>query len=345
MTKYALVTGANGQDGSYLMELLLEKEYIVYGTIRRSSYFNTARIEHLRNLVKLVYCDVTDQSNLVSIITGIKSKMDPEDSLEIYNLAAQSHVAVSFEMPNYTTQTDAVGTLNILEAIRITDMISQTKFYQASTSEMFGKVQEIPQSENTPFYPRSPYGVAKLYAHWITKNYRESYGLFACSGILFNHSSPRRGENFILRKISLGIAKIKNGTSDCIYLGNLDAKRDIGHSKDFVRGMWMMLQQSSPYDYVLATGTQYTIREFVEMAFSVIGITIKWQGSGLSETGYNADSGEVLVKVSEKYYRPCEVESLLGCPDKANGILHWTPEIDIQSLITEMVNNDLCTLN
>lgn len=339
--KFALITGANGMDGSYLMEFLLTKNYIIYGIIRRSSLFNTKRIDHLRNKINLVYGDMTDAVNLAKILSTIKSKMTKGDILEIYNLAAQSHVAVSFEIPQYTANTDAIGVLNILEAIRSNNLESCVKFYQASTSEMYGKVQEIPQTETTPFYPRSPYGVAKLYGHWITKNYRESYDMFTCSGILFNHSSERRGENFILRKISLGIANIIKGKEECLYLGNLNAKRDIGSSKDYVKGMWLMLQQDKPDDYVLATGIQYSIREFVEIAFKVVNINIKWRGTGLNEEGYDEITGKVYVKINEKYYRPCEVDTLLGNPSKAIKNLGWKLETTTEELIKKMVLNDL----
>jgi GDPmannose 4,6-dehydratase len=339
--KFALITGANGMDGSYLMEFLLTKNYIIYGLIRRSSYFNTKRIDHLRNEINLVYGDMTDAVNMANILSKIKLQMKDDDILEIYNLAAQSHVAVSFEVPQYTANTDAIGVLNILEAIRSNNLETRVKFYQASTSEMYGKVQEIPQTETTPFYPRSPYGVAKLYGHWITKNYRESYGMFACSGILFNHTSPRRGENFILRKISLGIGKILRNEEQYLYLGNLDTKRDIGSSKDYVKGMWMMLQQDVPDDYVLATGKQYSIREFVKMAFAVVNVNIKWRGHGLGEEGYDEETGRVYVKINEKYYRPCEVDTLLGNPQKALDILNWKPETTITQIITEMITNDI----
>ncbi len=284
---------------------------------------------------------MTDAVNMANILSSIKQVMVKNDILEIYNLAAQSHVAVSFEVPQYTANTDAIGVLNILEGIRSNNMENCVRFYQASTSEMFGKVQEIPQTENTPFYPRSPYGVAKLYGHWITKNYRESYNMFACSGILFNHCHERRGENFILRKISLGIGKILRGEEKYLFLGNLNAKRDIGSSKDYVKGMWMMLQQDKPDDYVLATGVQYSIREFVEMAFNVVNINIQWRGNGINEEGYDKNTGKVYIKVSEKYFRPCEVETLLGDPTKAKTILGWTPDTTVKQLITEMVHNDL----
>jgi GDPmannose 4,6-dehydratase len=330
-------------DGSFLTEFLLNKDYIVYGIIRRSSLFNLSRLDNYRknkNLI-LMYGDVTDSSNLCSILFKIKKDMIEDEILEIYNLAAQSHVKVSFEVPEYTAKTSGFGTLNFLEAIRNNDMQECSKFYQASTSEMFGEVQEIPQKETTPFYPKSPYAVAKLYAHWITKNYRESYNMFACSGILFNHSSKRRGENFILRKISLGVAKIVKEKEDCLYLGNINSKRDIGHSRDYVRGMWLMLQQNKPDDYILSTNKQYSIREFVEMAFLIVDINIKWRGRGLEEVGYNKEDGKVLVRISEKYFRPAEVDTLLGDYTKAKSELKWEPKISVKELINEMVNNDL----
>lgn len=338
--KNALIIGANGMDGSHLIEFLLEKKYNIYGIIRRSSLFNTSRIEHILKDIHLLYGDVTDVINITNILKTIKEKIGNE-RLEIYNLAAQSHVAVSFELPQYTANVDATGVLNILEAVRLNSMEEQVRFYQASTSEMFGMVQEIPQTENTPFYPRSPYAVAKLYGHWITKNYRESYNMHTSSGILFNHSGPRRGENFILRKISLGIKKILNGDEEFLYLGNLDSKRDIGHSKDYCRGMWLMLQQDIPDDYVLATGKQYSIREFVEKSFKVINIPIDWRGSGLNEEGFDPNTGRVYIKISEKYFRPAEVDTLLGDASKAKSILNWEPEISIDELIHEIVNNDL----
>ena len=330
-------------DGSYLAELLLAKNYIVFGIIRRSSLFNLSRLDGIRSNqnLTLMYGDITDSSNLNSILSKIKNQMNENEILEIYNLAAQSHVKVSFEVPEYTAQTSGFGTLNFLEAIKSNNMIKCSKFYQASTSEMFGKVQETPQKETTPFYPRSPYAVAKLYAHWITKNYRESYNMFACSGILFNHSSVRRGENFILRKISLGVAKIVKEKDSCIYLGNLNSKRDIGHSRDYVRGMWLMLQQDKPEDYILATNSQYSIREFVEMAFDVVHIDIKWRGEGLEEVGYHEKDGKILVRISEKYFRPAEVETLLGDYSKAKTNLKWEPKTNIKKLIHEMVHHDL----
>ena len=343
MVRYALITGISGQDGSYLAELLLDKDYKVFGIIRRTSLFNLGRLDNVRKNqnLKLMYGDLTDSSNLNKIVSDIKNEMSDGEILEVYNLGAQSHVKVSFEVPEYTAQTSGFGTLNVLEAIRINKMEKRSKFYQASTSEMFGKVQEVPQKETTPFYPRSPYAVAKLYSHWITKNYRESYDMFACSGILFNHSSPRRGENFILRKISMGVAKIFKGTEECLYLGNLNAKRDIGYAKDFVYGMWLMLQQDKPDDFVLATNKQYTIRQFVEYAFEVIGIQIDWIGSGLNEVGVSKSNGDILVRVSKKYFRPAEVDTLLGDYTKAKEILGWEPKVFIKELITKMVNSDL----
>jgi GDPmannose 4,6-dehydratase len=341
--RYAYITGVNGQDGSYLSELLLEKDYVVIGMIRRSSLFNTSRIDHLNSNknFSLVYGDLTDASNILHCLQNIKKVMTPDDTLEIYNLAAQSHVQVSFEMPVYTAQTDAIGFLNVLEAVRILDLIPQTKVYQASTSEMFGKVQEVPQKETTPFYPRSPYGCAKLYAHFIAKNYRESYNMFISSSILFNHTSPRRGETFILRKITLGISKILSGKIEVLEIGNLNALRDIGHAKDYTRGMWMILQHHTPEDFVLATGEQYTIREFITKAFKIVGIDIVWEGSGLDEVGFDADTDKILVRVNPRYFRPCEVDSLLGDCTKAKTSLNWKPEYTIDSILTEMLSNDM----
>ena len=339
--KYALITGCNGMDGSYLCEYLLTMNYVIHGTIRRSSLFNTARLNQILDKINLHYADITDLSCLIMILDKIKKSMDTDSILEIYNLAAQSHVQISFELPIYTTNTDAIGTLNILEAIRLSSIKENIRFYQASTSEMFGEVQTVPQTELTPFYPRSPYGVAKLYGYWIVKNYRESYNLHVSSGILFNHSSPRRGENFILRKISLGIAKILNNTEKYIYLGNLNSKRDIGHAKDFVRGMHLILQQDISDDYVLATGIQYTIKEFVEKAFKVVNINIKWKGEGINEVGYDQDdTNKIYIKINPKYFRPCEVHTLLGDYSKANNKFQWTPEITIDELIKEMVLSD-----
>lgn len=339
--KKALITGITGQDGSYLAELLLEKGYEVHGLRRRSSSFNTSRIDHFlkdrheRNArVFLHFGDVTDSSNMIRLI----SEIQPD---EIYNLAAQSHVLISFQIPQHTALTDGVGTLVILDAIRFLNLKEKTRFYQASTSEMFGKVQEIPQTENTPFYPRSPYGAAKLYAHWITINYREAYGLFACSGILFNHESPRRGENFVTRKITRAIAKIKYGLQDKIYLGNLDAKRDWGYAKDYVEAMWLMLQQDKPEDFVISTGATYSVREFVEAAFKQVGIDIGWRGVGLDEEGIDKNTGKVLVVIDPRYFRPTEVEYLLGDSSKASKVLGWKPKTSFQELVKLMIDHDL----
>ena len=346
MTKIALITGITGQDGSYLADLLLEKNYIVWGIIRRASSFNTKRIDHLRfnkeiaNKFILKYGDMTDSSCLLNILFQIKQQYSDLERLEIYNLAAQSHVKVSFEMPDYTAQTDGLGTLRLLEAIRSSGYMDKIRFYQASTSEMFGKVQQVPQTELTPFYPRSPYGAAKLYAHWITKNYRESYDMFACSGILFNHESPRRAENFVTRKITISLGKIINGEIDKLVLGNLDAKRDWGHAKDYVYGMYLMLQQDKPDDFVLATNKMYSVRQFVEKAFGLKGFQIKWKGEGIDEIGYDSITGRELIFVSEKYYRPAEVDELLGDATKAKTILGWQPNIELDELVKEMVSND-----
>ena len=330
--KIALITGITGQDGSYLAELLLQKDYIVHGIKRRSSSINTDRVDHLfenNKNFKLHYGDLTDSTNLIRLLQSI----EPD---EIYNLGAQSHVKVSFETPEYTANSDAIGTLRILEAIRILGMEEKVRFYQASTSEMFGKVQEIPQKETTPFYPRSPYGVAKLYAHWITKNYREAYGLHASSGILFNHESPRRGETFVTRKITRGLSQISVGLKSCLYLGNLDAKRDWGHAKDYVRAMWLMLQQDEPDDYVIATGEQYSVREFVNKAAPFFGINVIWEGEGLDEVGLDKMTKRPVIRVSDKYFRPTEVESLLGDATKAKEKLGWEPEITFNELIEDM---------
>lgn len=346
MTKVALITGITGQDGSYLSELLLEKGYIVWGIIRRASTFNTKRIDHLvfdktlEDKFILKYGDMTDTSCMVSILSQIKENYKSLVRLEVYNLAAQSHVQVSFETPEYTAETDAIGVLKMLEAIKSSGYTDKIKFYQASTSEMFGKVQEVPQKETTPFYPRSPYGVAKLYAHWITKNYRESYGMFACSGILFNHESPRRAENFVTRKITIELGRICRGESNRLVLGNLDAKRDWGHAKDYVEGMYTMLQQDTPDDYVLATNEMKTVREFVEKAFFLKGFDIKWKGKGLNEIGYDSVTERDLIFVSKDYYRPCEVDELLGDPSKAKKELNWESTVGFDELVEEMVNND-----
>ncbi|MDJ0940759.1 MAG: GDP-mannose 4,6-dehydratase [Woeseiaceae bacterium] len=339
--KRALISGVTGQDGAYLAELLLDKGYEVHGIKRRSSLFNTDRIDHLyadphesdRRFI-LHYGDLTDSTNLIRIVQEVQ----PD---EIYNLAAQSHVAVSFETAEYTGNADALGTLRLLEAIRICGLADRCRFYQASTSEMYGKVVETPQKETTPFYPRSPYGAAKVYAHWVTVNYREAYGMFACSGILFNHESPLRGETFVTRKITRGLARIEAGLEDCLYLGNIDALRDWGHAKDFVRAQWMMLQQPEPDDYVIATGVQYSVREFLGFAADAIGMPLEWSGSGVDETATDTRSGKVVVRIDPRYYRPTEVESLLGDPSKAKSKLGWEPEIDLQELVTEMVQNDL----
>ena len=338
--KKALITGITGQDGAYLAEFLLEKGYEVHGLKRRTSLFNTDRIDHLyqdphekgRRFV-LHYGDMTDSSSLVRIIQLVQ----PD---EIYNLAAQSHVAVSFEEPEYTANSDALGTLRVLEAIRILGLEKKTRFYQASTSELFGKVQEIPQKETTPFYPRSPYAVAKLYAYWITVNYREAYGMYACNGILFNHESPVRGETFVTRKITRALARIKLGLQDCLFLGNMDAKRDWGHAKDYVEMQWLMLQQDQPEDFVIATGVQYSVRDFVDAAAQELGMVINWKGEGVAEKGYDKD-GKCIVAVDPRYFRPTEVETLLGDPSKAKNKLGWTPKIGFKQLVAEMVREDL----
>jgi GDPmannose 4,6-dehydratase len=344
--KTALITGINGQDGSYLAELLLEKGYQVHGIIRRSSTFNTARIEHLyieslikdlhsKQKIKLHYGDMTDSTNLIRLIQQIK----PD---EIYNLAAQSHVKVSFELPEYTAETDGIGTLRLLEAIRICGLEQKTKIYQASTSELYGKVQEIPQTETTPFYPRSPYGVAKIYAFWITKNYRESYNIFAVNGILFNHESERRGETFVTRKITLAAARIKHGLQEKLYLGNLNSLRDWGYAKDYVECMWLMLQQEVPEDYVIATGEQHSVREFCELAFNEVGISIVWDGNNENEKGICKETGRILIEVDPNYYRPAEVETLLGDPSKAKNQLGWNPtRTSFEELVKIMVQHDL----
>ncbi len=344
----ALITGITGQDGAYLAEFLLNKGYEVHGIKRRASLFNTDRIDHLyqdphekhRRFV-LHYGDMTDSSSLIRIIQQVQ----PD---EIYNLAAQSHVAVSFEEPEYTANSDALGTLRVLEAIRILGLEKKARFYQASTSELFGKVQEIPQKETTPFYPRSPYAAAKLYAYWITVNYREAYGMYACNGILFNHESPIRGETFVTRKITRALARIHLGLQECLFLGNLDAKRDWGHAKDYVEMQWLMLQQQEPEDFVIATGEQYSVRDFVNAAANELGIRIKWQGKGVEEQGVvalskgsKASAGQVIVRVDSRYFRPTEVETLLGDPSKAKAKLGWTPKITFSELVEEMVREDL----
>jgi len=339
--RIALITGIGGQDGSYLVELLLKKNYKVYGTIRRASNLNTERIEHILHKLTLFYTDVTDTSSIASILSRIEHANRSLERLEIYNLAAQSHVQVSFDMPLYTTQTNLVGVLNILEAIKNSSIKDKIRIYQASTSEMFGAVLEVPQNEKTPFNPQSPYGTAKLAAHYFVKNYRESYGLFAVSGILFNHESPRRAFNFVTRKITLGLSKILKGSTDILTLGNLDAYRDWGHSRDFVRGMWLMLQQNEkPEDFVLSTNRMYSVRDFVEIAFALRGFDIKWKYSGIDEIGFDCKTGRKLICVDEKYYRPNEVEQLLGDSKKARTKLKWKPEISFNELVREMVEHD-----
>jgi GDPmannose 4,6-dehydratase len=338
--KKAIITGITGQDGSYLAELLLEKGYEVHGLRRRSSSFNTMRIDHLYQDAHLAnvrlllhYSDMTDSSSLTRIIQEVQ----PD---EIYNLAAQSHVAISFEEPEYTANSDALGALRVLEAIRLLGLGSKTKYYQASTSELYGLVQETPQRETTPFYPRSPYAVAKLYAYWIAVNYREAYGIYACNGILFNHESPRRGETFVTRKITRALCRIKMGVQDCLYLGNLDAKRDWGHARDYVEMQWMMLQQEVPEDFVIATGIQYSVREFIERAANILGITIHWSGDGLDEKGYD-QNGKLIIEVDPRYFRPTEVETLLGDASKAREKLGWSAKISFTDLIDEMVSEDM----
>ena len=340
MSKTALITGVTGQDGSYLAEFLLEKGYEVHGIKRRASSFNTDRIDHLYEdphdpdpRFHLHYGDLTDATNLIRIIQDVQ----PD---EIYNLGAQSHVAVSFETPEYTANVDAIGPLRLLEAIRILGMIDKTRFYQASTSELYGKVLETPQTETTPFYPRSPYGVAKLYAYWITVNYREAYGMYACNGILFNHESPVRGETFVTRKITRALARIKVGLQDCLYVGNLDALRDWGHARDYVEMQWLMLQQDEPKDFVIATGEQHKVRDFIELTARTLGIELSWRGTGVDEEGVDAD-GRVLVRIDPRYFRPTEVDTLLGDATLAQDNLGWAPRISFQSLVEEMVESDI----
>ena len=340
MKKVALITGVTGQDGAYLAEFLLGKNYEVHGMKRRTSLFNTDRIDHLYHdphekgsSFRLHHGDMTDANNLVRIIQNIQ----PD---EVYNLAAQSHVAVSFEEPEYTANVDGLGTLRILEAIRILGLEKKTRFYQASSSELFGKVQAIPQSETTPFYPRSPYGVAKLYAYWITVNYREAYGIYACNGILFNHESPIRGETFVTRKITRGLARIKLGLQNCLFLGNLDAKRDWGHAKDYIEMQWLMLQQAKPEDYVIATGEQHSVREFVIEAAKELDLSLHWEGEGINEKGYDAN-GNTIVAIDPRYFRPTEVDTLLGDPTKAKNKLKWSPKVHFKDLVKEMAHEDL----
>ena len=337
--KVALITGVTGQDGSYLAEFLLGKGYVVHGIKRRASSFNTQRVDHIYQdphienaNFKLHYGDLSDSSNLVRII----QETQPD---EIYNLGAQSHVAVSFESPEYTADVDAMGTLRILEAIRILGLEKKTRFYQASTSELYGLVQETPQKETTPFYPRSPYAVAKMYAYWITINYREAYGIYACNGILFNHESPRRGETFVTRKITRGLANISQGLEDCLYMGNIDALRDWGHAKDYVRMQWLMLQQEQPEDFVIATGVQYSVRQFIEKTAAGLGMELRWEGQGVDEVGYW--NKQAVIRIDPRYFRPTEVETLLGDPAKAKEKLGWVPEITLDQMIKEMVETDL----
>ena len=341
--KRALITGITGQDGSYLAELLIEKGYEVHGIKRRASSFNTDRIDHLyqdphAQVVRLYlhYGDLTDATNLIRIIQQVQ----PD---EIYNLAAQSHVAVSFETPEYTANADALGTLRLLEAIRILGLTSKTRFYQASTSEMYGKALETPQRESTPFYPRSPYGAAKVYAYWITVNYREAYGIFACNGILFNHESPVRGETFVTRKITRGLARVHVGLDDCLYLGNLDARRDWGHARDFVRAQWLMLQQPQPEDFVIATGQQHSVREFCTRAARQLGMRLEWHGTGTDEHAVDAASGRTVIKIDARYFRPTEVDALLGDASKARRALGWEPQVSFDQLVEEMVREDVAS--
>jgi GDPmannose 4,6-dehydratase len=342
--KVAFITGITGQDGSYLTELLLNKGYKVHGLIRRSSNINTHRIEHVfsNNNLKLHYGDMTDGASLYKILNDIKNLYTDMEKLEVYNLAAQSHVKISFEMPEYTADTDAFGTLKLLEAVINNNLKDITRFYQASTSELYGLVQEVPQKETTPFHPRSPYGVAKLYAYWIVKNYRESYGMFACNGILFNHEGCRRGHNFVTRKITLGLSKILNGETDKLIMGNLNSFRDWGSAKDYVEGMWLMLQHEKPEDFVLATGEMHSIKEFIEEAFRLKGFDIKWKGEGINEIGYDVKTERELIFVDSKYFRPAEVEVLLGDSTKAKTLLGWSPKITFKQLVKEMVDHDCC---
>jgi GDPmannose 4,6-dehydratase len=339
--KRALITGITGQDGAYLAEFLLNKGYEVHGIKRRASLFNTARVDHLYQdphekdvRFFMHYGDLTDATNLIRVIQEVQ----PD---EIYNLAAQSHVKVSFETPEYTANTDALGTLRLLEAIRILGLETKTRYYQASTSEMYGKVQQVPQSETTPFYPRSPYGAAKVYSYWITVNYREAYGIYACNGILFNHESPIRGETFVTRKITRGLARIKFGLQDCLYLGNLDAKRDWGHARDFVEMQWLMLQQSEPEDFVIATGKQHMVRDFVELAAQELGTPIRWKGRGVNEKGIDESNGKTVVAIDPRYFRPTEVDALVGDPSKAREKLGWIPRSSFKDLVVDMVAADL----
>ena len=340
MKKKALIFGVTGQDGSYLTEFLLKKKYIVHAVKRKSSSLNTDRIDHLYDNNKksffLHYGDLTDATSIFQLINSIKPN-------EVYNLAAQSHVAVSFVIPNYTANVDAIGCLNILEAIKSSKLTNKIKFYQAGTSEMFGKVLEIPQTEKTPFYPRSPYGVSKVFSHWMTINYRESYKMFACNGILFNHESPRRGETFVTRKVTIGLSKIKLGLEKNLVLGNLNAKRDWGHAKDFVEAQWLILQQKKPDDYVIATGEQHSVKDFINLSAKYLGMKISWKGKGVNEKGFN-EKGKIIIKCSKKYFRPTEVETLLGDSKKARRLLKWKPKISFKKLVAEMIESDLTKL-
>ena len=342
MCKVAFITGINGQDGSYLAEFLLEKGYNVWGIIRRSSNITTTRIDHIFKQITLRYGDLTDSSNLLNVLMEIKNTYSENlEMLEVYNLGAMSHVKISFEMPEYAGDVDAIGTLRLLEAIRTCGIeFNKVRFYQASTSEMFGKVVEVPQKETTPFYPRSPYGVAKLYGYWITKNYRESYNMFACSGILFNHESPRRGHNFVTRKITIGLGNIVKGKQEKLVLGNINSLRDWGHAKDYVEGMWMMLQNDIADDYILSTNEYHSVREFVEKSFALKGFNIKWKGEGINEIGYDENTGRELIFISEKYFRPAEVEELLGDSTRARNELGWIPKYTFDELVSEMVDAD-----
>ena len=341
MTKVAFITGITGQDGSYLAELLLEKGYDVWGIVRRSSNIITTRIDHIFNKLTLRYGDLTDSSNLLNVLLEIKNTYPLIERLEVYNLGAMSHVKISFDMPEYTCDVDAMGTLRLLESIRMCNIpLNKIRFYQASTSEMFGKVVEVPQKETTPFYPRSPYGVAKLYSYWITKNYRESYGMFACSGILFNHESERRAHNFVTRKITMALGNILNGKQDKLVLGNINSLRDWGHARDYVEGMWLMLQRETPDDYILSTNEYHSVREFIEKSFLLKGMNIKWKGEGIDEIGYDEDTGRELIFISDKYFRPAEVDELLGDSSKAKKELGWSPKISFDELVRLMVEND-----
>lgn len=341
MTKVAFITGITGQDGSYLAEFLLNKNYKVWGIIRRSSSINTQRIDHIFDQLNLRYGDLTDSSNLLHVLNEIKKTHKDISRLEVYNLGAMSHVKISFELPEYTCDVDGMGTLRLLETIRASNIpLDIIRFYQASTSELYGKVLEIPQTEKTPFYPRSPYGVAKLYGFWITKNYREAYNMYACSGILFNHESPRRGHNFVTRKITIALGNIIKGKQDKLVLGNINSLRDWGHARDYVEGMWLMLQQDKPDDYVLSTNEYHSVREFVEKSFALKGFNIEWKGEGINEIGYDSITGKELIFISEKYFRPAEVDELLGDSLKARNELGWVPKTSFQELVEEMVHND-----